>query len=144
MVDEELKRAILSESAEALKYWFGVGTKAVWAWRRAFGVPQFGTPGSSRLHRAASEKGAGRTRVKRLPAEQVERRRRTAVEKSLSRFIQPCPSPNGSRPWAPEELAMLGKVPDDELARRTGRSANGLSVKRNRLRIPSCSHGRRT
>src|SRR5262249_47533717 len=38
LVDEELARAIRTESAEALKYWFGIGTHAAWHWRKAFGI----------------------------------------------------------------------------------------------------------
>jgi hypothetical protein len=61
LVTDELRRAILSESAAALHHWFGVGDSAVWAWRRAFGVTKYGTEGSRRLHRAASERGARKT-----------------------------------------------------------------------------------
>jgi hypothetical protein len=49
LVTEELKRAILSESAAALMSWFGVGEHAVWNWRRAFGVAALGTRGSRQL-----------------------------------------------------------------------------------------------
>jgi hypothetical protein len=75
LVTTELRRAILSELAAALQDWLEVGTKAVCAWRKAFDVSHTGTSCSRRLHRAASEKGADRTRGKVLPAEQVERRR---------------------------------------------------------------------
>ncbi len=42
-IDETLLRAIRTESATALKYWFGIGTFAVWRWRKAFGVGRTGT-----------------------------------------------------------------------------------------------------
>jgi hypothetical protein len=122
LVNDELKRAILAESAEALKHHFGVSTKAVWAWRRAFGVSQFATDGSQRLHRTASERGAAATRGRPLPPGRVERR-------------QPCPRPGGSRPWAPGELARIGTVPDAELAARVGQTAMAVRVKRIRLGI---------
>src|SRR5580692_10451933 len=51
LIDEELERAIRTESAIALKHWFGVSTKAVWNWRRSFGIGQWGTQGSRRLHK---------------------------------------------------------------------------------------------
>src|ERR1700757_4701342 len=47
LVDEKLARAIRTESAEAIKYWWGVGTHAVWSWRKAFGVARWGTEGSA-------------------------------------------------------------------------------------------------
>src|SRR5438874_4584445 len=40
LVTEDLVRAIRTESAQALKWWFGVSTHTVWCWRRAFGVTQ--------------------------------------------------------------------------------------------------------
>jgi hypothetical protein len=35
LVDDELARAIRQESAAAIKYWWGVGSNAVWKWRQA-------------------------------------------------------------------------------------------------------------
>src|SRR5262245_60294304 len=58
LVEEELARAFRSESALAVKYWWGVGTHAIWNWRRALGIEPDGTPGSKRLKQAASELGA--------------------------------------------------------------------------------------
>jgi hypothetical protein len=49
LVDEELARAIRQESAAAIKYWWGVGAKAVNNWRKAFGVGRTDNPGTHRL-----------------------------------------------------------------------------------------------
>src|SRR5262245_61476006 len=68
LVTEELVRAIRSESAAALKHWFGVSTHTVWSWRRAFGVQgHWGTPGSRRLHQELSARGAAATRGRPQP-----------------------------------------------------------------------------
>jgi hypothetical protein len=89
LVDEELARAVRHESAAALHFWWGVSTLVVWKWRRALGVDRLNCPGSQRLIRDASEQGAAQVRGKPLPPEQVERRRRTAVELGLGRFLRP-------------------------------------------------------
>src|SRR3954468_22874199 len=49
LVDETPVRAIKTESAAALMYWFGIANSTVWLWRKAFGVGRWGTPGSKRL-----------------------------------------------------------------------------------------------
>jgi hypothetical protein len=41
--------------------------------------------------------------------------------------------------WKPKELALLGTLPDEELARRLGRSLIAVSTKRRRLGIASAS-----
>jgi hypothetical protein len=58
LVDEELARAVRTESVEALKYWWGIGSAGAWRWRKALGVGQWGTPGSKRLHDELSRAGA--------------------------------------------------------------------------------------
>jgi hypothetical protein len=45
--------------------------------------------------------------------------------------------------WQQDELALLGTLPDDEVAPRIGRTVNAVRVKRTRLRIPTASDGRR-
>jgi len=37
-VNDELARAIRTESAVTLHYWFGVSAGVVWKWRKVFGV----------------------------------------------------------------------------------------------------------
>jgi hypothetical protein len=59
LVDEELARAVRTESSAAIQHWFGVTHDDVVArWRRALGVKQWEPEGSRRLHRQNSEKGA--------------------------------------------------------------------------------------
>jgi hypothetical protein len=58
LVDDELARAIRSESALALRYWWGVRVGVVARWRKAFGVERMDSPGSAHLIQAAAEKGA--------------------------------------------------------------------------------------
>jgi hypothetical protein len=69
----------------------------------------------------------------KLDEAQVERRRHTAQEMNLGQYIQPCPSPNGSRPWTADELALLATLDDEAVAARTGRSPNAVRVKRQRV-----------
>ena len=85
MFTEELVRAVRTESAEAIKYHFGASTHAVCKWRKAFGVTQWGTEGSRRLHQALSENGAAKLRGKKLPAALVKRRIKIRRERGLLR-----------------------------------------------------------
>jgi hypothetical protein len=56
LIDDELARAVRSESAAAVMFWWGVGCNAVWSWRKALGVEgRDGIEGSRRLIRAAAE-----------------------------------------------------------------------------------------
>jgi hypothetical protein len=45
--------------------------------------------------------------------------------------------------WTPEEIALLGTLPDEELARQLGRSLNSVSLKRRRLKIANPRDRRR-
>jgi hypothetical protein len=83
LVEAKLARAVRCESSLAIQHWWGVSPRTVWCWRRAFGVSQWGTEGSRRLHAALSARGAEQVRGRKLPPEQVERRRRTARELGL-------------------------------------------------------------
>jgi hypothetical protein len=38
--------------------------------------------------------------------------------------------------WPAEHVALLGMLPDDEVARLTGRTENAVRVKRTKLRLP--------
>jgi hypothetical protein len=134
LVDEELARAVRHESALAVAYWWGVSRDAVRYWRRALGVGRADNEGTARLVKAASASGAAAVRGQGLPPEQVERRRRTAVEQGLGRYL----TPGHQWPrWTDEDLALLGAVPDEDLAAKTGRTPNAVRVKRTRLGIPT-------
>jgi hypothetical protein len=112
-----------------------VSDGVVTRWGRAFAVGRTNCPGSQRLIRDASEQGAAQVRGKELPPEQVERRRRTAVEKNLAQYIRP--GYNRGPWWSLAELRLLGRLPDDEVAARLGRSPNAVRCKREKLGIPN-------
>jgi hypothetical protein len=139
LVDAELLRALRTESSLAVQFWWGVNGETVWRWRQVIGIGQWEPEGSRRLHRALSEAGARTTRGKRLPADQVGRRRRTARELGLK--------PTGcwaEAGWTRERLALLGTLPDERLAARIGRTVTAVRVMRTRLGIPSARDRRRT
>jgi hypothetical protein len=140
LVDAELVRAICHESAAALAYWWGVGKETVWRWRRALGVGRMDSQGSRRLIRAAAEAAAARVRGKKLPPEAVERRRRTALAMSLGRNLQ---LGFHGRWWALEELALLGTMPDEDVAARIARTRDAVRIMRTRLGIPTARSSRR-
>jgi hypothetical protein len=141
LVDEELARAVRTESAAAVGYWWGVTAGVVWRWRRALGVGRMDSEGSRRLILAASVKGAAATRGVELPPEQVERRCRTALELNLGRNLRP--GYNLGPRSTDADAVLLGKLPDGEVARRTGRSLSAVSQKRRLLGLPNPVSGRR-
>jgi hypothetical protein len=112
----------------------GVSVGVVWRWRKALGVGRMNNPGSARLVRAASEMGAAALRGARLPAEECERRRRTALELNLGRTLQL--GYHGPR-WTAEQLALLGTAPDAEVAARIGRTAGAVRQMRTGQGIPA-------
>jgi hypothetical protein len=134
LVDEELARAVRHESAAALRHWWGVSALLVWKWRKALGVDRINCPGSQRLIRRAAEQGAAEVRGKQLPPEQVEQRRRTAVERGYVRRIRP--GFNLGPWWSPAELALLGTDDDEVIAVRVGRTPAALGVMRRRRKVP--------
>jgi hypothetical protein len=124
LLDDELARAVRLESAAAIRYWWGVSAGVVWRWRKALGVGRTDSPGSRRLVLAASAKGADAVRGPGPTPRQVERRR-------LWRESNIAPR------WPAADLALLGGLPDDEVARRTGRSWNAVRQKREALGVPN-------
>jgi hypothetical protein len=134
LVEEELARAILHESAAALMFWFGVANSTVTLWRMTHGVGGLtGTEGTRRLVRAGQVRRLAKLRAKRPP--QPAKRRPTRVLGRM-RGLQ---AANQERAWPAEHLALLGTLPDTEVAARTGRCENGVKVKRSKLGIPNPS-----
>jgi hypothetical protein len=130
LLDEELARAVRHESAAAVCYWWGISEGVVWRRRKALGVTRTSCEGTRRLTQAAAELGAAELRRKELPPEQVERRRQTALE------LNPVKGYHGPR-WTRAQLRILGRLPDEEVARRTGRSREAVRGKRQALGIPN-------
>ena len=91
--------------------------------------------------RDASEQGAAAVRGVKLPPEAVERRRRTALELGLARNLTP-----GYRGpwWTRREVALLGKLPDEEVAAMVGRTPEAVRCKREKLGIPNPQGRRRS
>ena len=129
LIDETLRRAVQTESAIGLKFWFGVGTRAVWRWRKAFQISRTGTEGSRRLHQAASERGA----------EGIKSKVWTAAERAMKRKLTRGRKPHGrweGRRWTTEMDARLETEEDDVLAREWGKTGGAVRVRRRGLTYP--------
>jgi len=140
LVDEELARAVSHEAAAAVMFWWRASATAVKNWRRALGVTRMENEGTARLILLAAESGAAVLRGQELTPEQVERRRRTAREKNLGRHL--VGGYHGPR-WTAEQLALLGTMPDEEVAAQTGRSIAAVRLMRTRRKIASACDRRR-
>jgi len=67
--------------------------------------------------------------------------RRAAVELNLAKHLRPgC---NYGPWWSPAEVKLLGKLPDQEVAAKVGRTPNAVRVKRAKLGIPNPRDRRR-
>jgi hypothetical protein len=140
LVEEELARTVCGDSAAAILYWWGAADSTVTLWRTALGVEGWtATEGTRRLRRAVTEKIAARLRGKRLPPEQVERRRRTAVELDFGRDLRRMAR---ARAWPAWQVQLLGTALDEEVAARIGRSPDAVRRMRAKQGIPNPSgHG---
>jgi hypothetical protein len=108
-------------------YWWGVSAGVVHRWRRALGVTRTNNRGSGRLIRsAAAEEGAAAVAAREWTDAERAHRRRLSVELGLARHI--VPGYHGPR-WTAKELRLLGTLPDEEVARRTGRTPNAVRRK---------------
>src|SRR5262249_59615079 len=104
----------------------GVSTNAFWNWRKAFGVTQWGTEGSRRLHQALGGNGAAKLRGKKRPRAAVRKQIKTCRE----RGYKPPQKRWAKSGWKQAEIDLLGTAPDAELAARFGRTVNAVRVAR--------------
>jgi hypothetical protein len=135
LADEELARAVRTESVLAIRYWWGASHTAVFNWRQALGIERLGTPGSVRLRDEIAKHNGRMLRGKKLPAAQVRQRREQAIRLNLIRFMRG--RPRQDRPyWTAKERRLLGTAADAVIAQRIGRTANAVRIMRDRSGIP--------
>lgn len=139
-VCEELLRAVRTESAEALVYWFGVSPGTVWRWRKAFGVGGTATtPGSEAAHKKACRAGAAGIKAKEWTDAELDRK--AAAAKRCGTRLPPRWAETG---WTAEQLALLGTADDEAVAARVGRTRSAVRAKRSKRKIPAFGGRRQT
>jgi len=125
VVNATLERAIRTESAESLRHFFGVTRGVVWRWRKAFGIPRAGTPGSAVRIAESSAKGAAAMKSKEWTAEELDRKSKLSKRLGLK--------PTGRWAvggWTDEQRALLGTDDDEVIAARVGRTKGAVQAKR--------------
>src|SRR5262249_31671492 len=96
--------------------------------------------GSQQLRNALNAELTAGRRGKRQSRESVRRSVATRRERGTLRI----PNRWAETGWTLEQLALLGTLPDADLAAQIGRSTTAVRVKRTRLGIPSpCDRRRR-
>ena len=122
-VNDELVRAIRTESAAALKYWFGVSAKVVWRWRATLQVGgRATTPGSRRAIRSAALKGAAAIKAKDWTDEELDRQAERAKRRG-NRTVRWTPKTGG---WTSAQLKLLGTDRDEVIAIRIGKTVGAV------------------
>jgi hypothetical protein len=120
------------ESATAITHWWGVSMSVVLKWRKALGVKRQTNPGSQRLIRFAVEAAASAQRGAAWRPEQIEHRRQVYAMRNSE--VGDDAVYRGAV-WTEEELALLGTMPDTEVAVRLGRTLEGVRLKRERMGV---------
>jgi transposase-like protein len=134
VVTEELARAIKNESARAVCYWWGIGRTTVAKWRKKLEVTKHNNEGTHLLVAEATEKNRQLAYQTELSPEEHERRSKLA---SSLRLWETSPRVTYGVEWTPESLALLGTMPDPEVARRTGHTLNAVHLRRRLEGIPA-------
>jgi hypothetical protein len=134
LLDEELARAVRHESAAAVMYWWGASHGAVERWRRALGVGRTDNEGTRRLMLAAAQEGGETARERGVTDEECDERSRRALRLDLAQYLHK--GYHGPR-WTARERALLGKLPDEEVAARVGRTPEAVRSRRRDLGIPN-------
>lgn len=128
MLCGDLVRAIRLEAAEAVARAWGVNPGTVSRWRRILGVKRF-NPGTHNLFlqyqgKALTPETTARGRALQTPEKQVD----WAIKRREDGRTR-------KRHWTADEDAMLGKSPDNDLARKLGCSSRTVALRRRELRI---------
>jgi hypothetical protein len=139
LVDEELARAVRHESAAAVMCWWSVSQRAVWAWRRALGVKRTTNEGSHRLIQVSAKKGAKATKAREWTDEERAQRRQLNTERELAANL--IPGYHGPL-WTAQDIALLGRMPDKVVARRTRRTVGAVRQKRLELGLSNPASNR--
>ena len=136
----DLAEAVKRESAQAIRYWFGVGETTVTRWRQALGAERR-TTGTSALH--------GRWVAETVQSDKAHRKRmRTIIAAKRTRAKQDtCRKPSKAEaphvghppgpPWTAAEEQLLGTMKDKDVAVRTGRTVAAVSGHRFALGVPA-------
>jgi hypothetical protein len=135
-----LEEAVRRESAAAVRFWWRLSAATVWKMRQALGVTRTNNEGTQRLVWHAAVRGAEAVKAREWTEPERAARRRLNAERNLGRNLRL--GYHGPR-WTKAELDLLGRLPDDEVAARTGRTANGVRVMRTRLGIATARDRRR-
>jgi hypothetical protein len=136
LVDELLAFAVRHESATAIKHWWLVSTTTVWWWRKSLGVKRADPEGSQRLIQAAAEMGAEENKCREYSDEERAECAQRAKELNLAQYLQ---TGYHGPLWTAEQVALLGTMPDDELAALLGKSIQAVYMKREKLGIQNPS-----
>jgi hypothetical protein len=129
ILDDELARAVQHESAAAISYWWGVTTPTVVKWRRALGVDRRNNAGSQVLIHAATTKARAAVDPVRSP----ECRRKQRENAIRRRLWELAPRVTRGLEWTPAHQALIGTMPDRDVAARTGHPLR--SVRHMRLKL---------
>lgn len=139
VVNATLERAIRTESAAALGYHFGVSECVVWRWRKRFGIPRTGTPGSAALVTATAAKGGAAMKARGWTDEE----RDAKAERAKRLGLKPRQRWEMAGGWTDEELDQLGTDDDDVIAARIGRTARAVRCAREKRKVPRFRDRRR-
>ncbi len=106
----------------------------VWRWRKVLGVTKTNNPRTYQLLTEASQAGADALKEKTWTEEEREAARRNAARLNLGKHLK---TGYHGPTWTAKERALLGKLPDTEVARRTGRTREAVRIERERQGIPN-------
>jgi hypothetical protein len=139
LLDDELARAVRTEAAAAVCFWWGVSHGVVQRWRRALGVNRINNPRTHQLMLEACQAGADAIKAKEWTEEEQKAKREAAKTLNLARHLRP--RYRGDE-WTEAEIKLLGKLPDAEVAARIGRTVEAVRVKRTRAGLPTAKDQR--
>ncbi len=149
----DLLRALKTESVYAVAYHWGLSRSIVSQYRQRLGIPRY-NPGSHRLFREytieaartpearaklsaakestpSTESARDRERLRRIQRRPKSKEWRRKMSERLRRhfdLLGPYPK------WTPQERALIGTMPDREVARRTNRSIGAVRHQKFALR----------
>jgi hypothetical protein len=140
LFDGELIRAVRTESALAICFWWGISEGVVWRWRMVLGIPRAGTEGSKLLIQAAAQAGADAMQAREFTEAERKMKRRNARRLNLAQHL---PTGYHGPRWTADQLALLGTLPDADVAAIAGRTVEAVRQRRTGLGIPTVRDGRK-